>query len=401
MYNQAPILSDQNQGYQATNEKKKEEEPKLILIPWEDKNTFVFQLKVGTLTLSRRIDNHTVNGTKLLNIGGLTRGRRDGILKNEKERNVIKHGPLNLKGVWIPLSRARLITEKHKITPEINIILEDDPSKYLDEDSQMELKGKYEPYMRVKDRYADDDYISNKYSGVINNCYQNPMSSNQKFHPYIAQYINNNSLKHNNMTELPTENIGTSSNDINHPMAQNPNYMNPCNLEYIIHTPEKNFVYNEDESSYFNQPQNEGFQQEYNLQVQYSNINKSIKKNSQSTQRPLNQFSPIPPIHSQLQSNSYNSYTNIYDNSNVNSIQYNNQLSKQIQNTSYNNLSNYSSNPNPSLIYPNYTNWIDNNDIASINNTNYNGNNSKYNDERITQINNADYNGFTSNNINY
>ena len=80
--------------------KNQSEEPKLILIPWEDKNTFVFQLKVGTRTLSRRIDNHTVNGTKLLNIGGLTRGRRDGILKNEKERNVIKHGPLNLKGVW-------------------------------------------------------------------------------------------------------------------------------------------------------------------------------------------------------------------------------------------------------------------------------------------------------------
>lgn len=46
------------------------------------------------------IDNHMINGTKLLNVAGMTRGRRDGILKSEKIRHVVKIGPMHLKGVW-------------------------------------------------------------------------------------------------------------------------------------------------------------------------------------------------------------------------------------------------------------------------------------------------------------
>lgn len=47
-----------------------------------------------------------INGTKLLNVAGMTRGRRDGILKSEKVRHVVKIGPMHLKGVWYvePLS---------------------------------------------------------------------------------------------------------------------------------------------------------------------------------------------------------------------------------------------------------------------------------------------------------
>lgn len=41
-----------------------------------------------------------INGTKLLNVAGMTRGRRDGILKSEKNRHVVKIGPMHLKGVW-------------------------------------------------------------------------------------------------------------------------------------------------------------------------------------------------------------------------------------------------------------------------------------------------------------
>lgn len=41
-----------------------------------------------------------INGTKLLNVAGMTRGRRDGILKSEKIRHVVKIGPMHLKGVW-------------------------------------------------------------------------------------------------------------------------------------------------------------------------------------------------------------------------------------------------------------------------------------------------------------
>jgi len=50
--------------------------------------------------LTKSIDNHMINGTKLLNVAGMTRGRRDGILKSEKMRHVVKIGPMHLKGVW-------------------------------------------------------------------------------------------------------------------------------------------------------------------------------------------------------------------------------------------------------------------------------------------------------------
>jgi hypothetical protein len=46
------------------------------------------------------IDNDMINGTKLLNVTGMSRGKRDGILKNEKGRVVVKVGAMHLKGVW-------------------------------------------------------------------------------------------------------------------------------------------------------------------------------------------------------------------------------------------------------------------------------------------------------------
>jgi hypothetical protein len=45
-------------------------------------------------------DNDMINGTKLLNVVGMSRGKRDGILKNEKGRVVVKVGSMHLKGVW-------------------------------------------------------------------------------------------------------------------------------------------------------------------------------------------------------------------------------------------------------------------------------------------------------------
>lgn len=53
-----------------------------------------------TFFTNSHADNHMINGTKLLNVAGMTRGRRDGILKSEKIRHVVKIGPMHLKGVW-------------------------------------------------------------------------------------------------------------------------------------------------------------------------------------------------------------------------------------------------------------------------------------------------------------
>ena len=87
-----------------------------------------------TLATDDFADNHMINGTKLLNVAGMTRGRRDGILKSEKMRHVVKIGPMHLKGVWcvmldtcftkatpltvlrIPFERALDFANKEKIT---------------------------------------------------------------------------------------------------------------------------------------------------------------------------------------------------------------------------------------------------------------------------------------------
>lgn len=67
---------------------------------WEDEGTLCFQVDARGVCVARRHDNNMINGTKLLNVCGMSRGKRDGILKNEKERVVVKVGAMHLKGVW-------------------------------------------------------------------------------------------------------------------------------------------------------------------------------------------------------------------------------------------------------------------------------------------------------------
>ncbi|KAI8884796.1 DNA-binding domain of Mlu1-box binding protein MBP1 [Backusella circina FSU 941] len=74
--------------------------PRLNTILWEDENTMCYQLECRGICVSRRQDNNMINGTKLLNAAGMSRGKRDGILKNERGRTVVKIGAMHLKGVW-------------------------------------------------------------------------------------------------------------------------------------------------------------------------------------------------------------------------------------------------------------------------------------------------------------
>jgi len=104
--------------------------PNITLVPWAEQNTYVYQIEIEDKIVSRRFDNHFVNGTKLLNVAGLTRGKRDAILKNEPIRNVVKNAPFHLKGVWIPIERARILSLKYDIDDRIIYLLEDNPSKY-------------------------------------------------------------------------------------------------------------------------------------------------------------------------------------------------------------------------------------------------------------------------------
>ncbi|KAF1984321.1 hypothetical protein K402DRAFT_406012 [Aulographum hederae CBS 113979] len=93
--------------------------PRVTATLWEDEGSLCFQVEAKGVCVARREDNHMINGTKLLNVAGMTRGRRDGILKSEKTRHVVKIGPMHLKGVWIPFDRALDFANKEKITESL------------------------------------------------------------------------------------------------------------------------------------------------------------------------------------------------------------------------------------------------------------------------------------------
>ncbi|KAJ2724067.1 hypothetical protein GGI07_002188, partial [Coemansia sp. Benny D115] len=98
---------------------------------WEDEQTLVYQVDCRGICVARRHDDNMINGTKLLNVVGMSRGKRDGILKNEKGRRVVKVGPMHLKGVWIPFDRARFLAEQFKVFDVLFPIFQPDPNSYL------------------------------------------------------------------------------------------------------------------------------------------------------------------------------------------------------------------------------------------------------------------------------
>ncbi|EPE32706.1 DNA-binding of Mlu1-box binding protein MBP1 [Glarea lozoyensis ATCC 20868] len=93
--------------------------PSVTATLWEDEGTLCFQVDVNGTCVARREDNHMINGTKLLNVAGMTRGRRDGILKAERQKHVVKIGPMHLKGVWIPFEKALEFANRERITEKL------------------------------------------------------------------------------------------------------------------------------------------------------------------------------------------------------------------------------------------------------------------------------------------
>ena len=74
--------------------------PRVTASLWEDEGTLCFCVEAKAVIVSRREDNNFINGTKLLNVAGINRGRRDGLLKNERTRHVVKIGQIHEKGTW-------------------------------------------------------------------------------------------------------------------------------------------------------------------------------------------------------------------------------------------------------------------------------------------------------------
>ncbi|KAI9298747.1 apses-domain-containing protein, partial [Neoconidiobolus thromboides FSU 785] len=124
--NNSPISSDDNTRLLHSSSVL----PKLSAVQWEDEDTYCYQVEANNMTVARRKDNAMINGTKLLNVVGMTRGKRDGILKAEKGRHVIKSGSMVLKGVWIPLERAQEMAKIFKIDELLYPLFETDIEKF-------------------------------------------------------------------------------------------------------------------------------------------------------------------------------------------------------------------------------------------------------------------------------
>lgn len=91
--------------------------PRIATTYWEDGKTICFQVEVNGVLVSRRQDTNYVNGTKLLNVAGMSRGKRDGILKAEKKKYVVRVGAMKLKGFGFHLRGLLKLQETKVLTP--------------------------------------------------------------------------------------------------------------------------------------------------------------------------------------------------------------------------------------------------------------------------------------------
>lgn len=153
--------------------------PKLTTTIWEDEQTLCYQVDARGICVARRQDNDMINGTKLLNVVGMSRGKRDGILKNEKGRVVVKVGAMHLKGVWITFQRAKTLAAQFKISDLLYPLFVDDPSIFL--------HNSYGPPMstRIPSIGAGpaSQWRPHAYANNFNNAQYSPESTRQ-WYPY-------------------------------------------------------------------------------------------------------------------------------------------------------------------------------------------------------------------------
>ena len=118
-----PEAQNKHQGFDTTNQiAPSGMKPRMTITMWEDEGSLCFQVEVRGICVTRREDNHMINGTKLLNVAGMTRQRRDNILKSETIRHVVKISPMHLKGVWILFERVLEFANKEKITEMLYLL---------------------------------------------------------------------------------------------------------------------------------------------------------------------------------------------------------------------------------------------------------------------------------------
>lgn len=94
--------------------------PRVTSTLWEDEGTLCFQVEARGVRVARRKDNNMINGTQLVNVGGMESDLRTNFrLYSEEVKYVVDTGPAYLQGIWIPFERALDFANKEKITEEL------------------------------------------------------------------------------------------------------------------------------------------------------------------------------------------------------------------------------------------------------------------------------------------
>ncbi|GMF07707.1 unnamed protein product [Ambrosiozyma monospora] len=98
---------------------------------WEEEKIPCYEVELNGVTVLRRSDNNYINATKLLNSTHMTRGKRDGILKSELNKKIVRKGPMKFMGIWLPLQKAEIIAKREGIRELLFPLFERDVGKYV------------------------------------------------------------------------------------------------------------------------------------------------------------------------------------------------------------------------------------------------------------------------------
>ncbi|KAG2220082.1 hypothetical protein INT45_005843 [Circinella minor] len=230
--------------------------PKLTTSIWEDQNTICFQVDARGICVARRQDNDMVNGTKLLNVTGISRGKRDGILKNERGRVVVKVGAMHLKGVWITFARAKALAGQFNIDKVLHPLFEDDPTAYFCQ------------------------YFANNMQATSNNLGSFYLTS-QKHHQ--RENSDNTASSASYMSSHPQQYSSTSASEEQHAATAMYNNNNNNNQHPYVVT--GNVVTNNSSSGFSSSSSSHHHQQQHHLhhQSSFNNINNNTNNNNNSS----------------------------------------------------------------------------------------------------------------------
>ncbi|RKF65589.1 Cell pattern formation-associated protein STUA [Erysiphe neolycopersici] len=207
-----PYTSQQHAGFDLTGQVAPPGmKPKVTATLWEDEGSLCFQVEAKGVCVARREDNHMINGTKLLNVAGMTRGRRDGILKSEKHRHVVKIGPMHLKGVWIPFDRALEMANKEKITDILYPLFVQDIAQLLYHPANQSRANQV--IAASERRKLDQEHLKNSMSHGLSTFHQHHPNMNIQGDPShsLAHHPNWNRSSVDRVQNFPTPPTSASS----------------------------------------------------------------------------------------------------------------------------------------------------------------------------------------------